>query len=178
MEALNMGKELTDKERRFVGEYLITLDANNAAKKAGFSSSVAASKAYQWVSNGKVKPHVYSAVQEAICDREARTKITQDRVIQELARIGFSDLRNLINDDGSFKHPSGWSADAAAAVASFEVATTNRGEGAIEHVAKIRAWDKVQALEKLAKHLGLYAKEGGKGANIQFNFGRMERGVL
>jgi hypothetical protein len=43
---------------------------------------------------------------------------------------------------------------------------------------KIRAWDKVQALEKLAKHLGLYAKDGGKGANIQFNFGRLEKGVL
>lgn len=169
-----MAKKLTEKERRFIGEYLITLNANDAAKKAGFSSSVAASKAYQWVSNGKVKPHVYSAVQAAIRNRETRTEITQDRVLKELARIGFSDLRGLIDDDGGIKPPSEWTDDVAASVSSLEIVQS--GEGAQLH--KIRTYDKNQALEKLAKHLGLYEGDGGKGTNIQIVMGRMEKGVL
>ncbi|MDL2401582.1 terminase small subunit [Rhizobium mayense] len=52
----DLEERLTHREIRFVREYLIDLDPKRAAIEAGYSKTVAASKAYQWVSNGKVKP--------------------------------------------------------------------------------------------------------------------------
>ena len=60
-------KQLNDKERVFVDEYLVDTDPKRAALAAGYSATMAASKAYQWVSNSKVKPHVYAAIQRARC---------------------------------------------------------------------------------------------------------------
>src|SRR6185437_4045552 len=60
-----------------------------------YSETMAASKAYQWVSNGKVKPHVYAAVEAAQAGRAKRVEITQDRVLEELAKIGFTDLADV-----------------------------------------------------------------------------------
>ncbi len=82
----SMPQELDAKERRFVSEYLIDLDPKRAAIEAGYSATVAASKAYQWVSNSKVKPHVYEAIQKAMNSRSKRTEITADNVLRELAR--------------------------------------------------------------------------------------------
>ena len=88
-------KTLDAKERQFVQYYLISLDPKDAALKAGYSESMAASKAYQWVSNGKVKPHVFAAVQKAMEKRAEKLEISADRVLQEYAKIAFSDIRKV-----------------------------------------------------------------------------------
>lgn len=62
--APNPNKKLDDRESRFVDEYLIDLDTERAAVAASYSVSTARSKAYQWVSNGKVKPHVFAEVKK------------------------------------------------------------------------------------------------------------------
>lgn len=87
---------LDDKEARFVEEYPTDLDARRAALAAGYSATVAASKAYQWVSDGKAKPHVFAAVQRALAHRAAKTGITQERVLEELWAIATADPNELI----------------------------------------------------------------------------------
>lgn len=155
-------KELDAKEKRFVEEYLIDLDPKRAAIEAGYSQSTAASKAYQWVSNGKVKPHVYEAIQAALKARAERTEITQDRVLQELAKVGFSDLRNVFTGMGGIIEPKDWDDETAGAISSVEVVRRQSGEydedgnPIPEHVHKIKVWDKVSALEKMGKHLGMF----------------------
>lgn len=75
-------KQISARDKRFVDEYLINLSPERAALAAGYSATVARTKAYMWVSNGKVKPLVYAAILAGMEKRSERTKITQDMVLQ------------------------------------------------------------------------------------------------
>ncbi|WP_313569878.1 terminase small subunit [Comamonas terrigena] len=109
--------ELTPKQARFVAEYLIDLNATQAAVRAGYSARTAASQGARLLKQSGVA----RAVQAAQQARAVRTEITQDRVLQELARIAFFDIRRLYREDGSMKDPCELDADTAAALASIEV---------------------------------------------------------
>ena len=109
--------ELTPKQERFVAEYLIDLNATQAAIRTGYSAKTAASQGARLLKHGGVA----RAVQAAQQARAVRTEITQDRVLQELARIAFFDIRRLYRADGSMKDPCELDADTAAALASIEV---------------------------------------------------------
>mgnify|MGYP000083940312 CR=1 FL=1 len=81
------------------------------------------------------------------------------RTLQELVRLGTSDIRQAFDEDGQLKRPEEWSDEFAASVASIEVITRNGSEEApdqVEYVHKIKMWDKNSALEKIAKHLGMF----------------------
>ena len=145
---------LTAKQRRFVQEYIVDLNATEAAKRAGYSERTAYSQGQRLLKNAEVQ----TAIGKAQTVREKRTGITADRVLKELARIGLSDIRQLFDSDGRLLRPEEWPDAAAAAVASIEVVTRNVGEGEVEHVAKIRAWDKPRALEMAGKHLGMFVE--------------------
>jgi phage terminase small subunit len=165
---------LDAREKRFVEEYLVHLDTKMAAIAAGYSASVAASKAYQWVSNGKVKPRVYAAVQEAMANRSQRTGVTAERVIEELAKIGFANMQDYMraNADGDpYLDFSNLTRDQAAALAEVTVEDfkDGRGEDARDvRRVKFKLHDKRAALVDLGKHLGLFkervehtGKDGG-----------------
>lgn len=76
-----MAKPLTAKERLFVAEYLLDVDPKRAAIAAGYSKTMAATKAYQWVSKSKVKPNVFEAIQEAMGKRAKKIEIDSDYVL-------------------------------------------------------------------------------------------------
>ena len=165
---------LTDKQQRFVEEYLIDLNATQAAIRAGYSEATAEQQASRLLSNVKVA----EAIAEAQSQRSQRTQITQDRVLQELARIGFSDLRKCLTPTGHLLDPHDWDDDTAASISSIEVVTNMKsekdadGKTPIEHTHKIKVWDKNSALEKLAKHLGMFVERkeitGKDGGPIEF----------
>ena len=77
-------RKLDAREAIFVDEYLIDLDVERAAKAAGYSDSMAKSKAYQWVSGGKVKPHVFEAVKKRMLERQKRVEVSQDYVLNTI----------------------------------------------------------------------------------------------
>lgn len=150
-------KSLTAKQQRFVEEYLIDLNATQAAIRAGYSEDTAGQTGHE---NLK-KPEIVTAIAKAQQERSERTQITQDRVLQELARIGFSDLRNVVTPSGALIDPTQWDDATAGAIASLEVVVKPAGFDAdgnreVEHVHKIKVWDKNSALEKIAKHLGMF----------------------
>lgn len=154
-----MANELTDKQKRFVEEYLVDLNATQAAIRAGYSEKTAQEQGYQLLQ----KTSVSDAIAAAKAERSERTQITADRVLQELARIGFSDLRNVLTPGGHLIDPQEWDDDTAAAISSLEVVKTNRSDAdkteedrPIEYTHKIKTWDKVSALEKMGKHLGMF----------------------
>lgn len=147
-----MARTLTPKQKMFVAEYLVDLNATQAAIRAGYSKRSADKIGAELLG----KTVVSGAIQKAIAKRKARTEITQDRVLKELARVGFSDLRQVFGEDGRLLRPEQWSEDIAASVASVDVVTRNIGDGEVEYVYKLRLWDKNSALEKIAKHLGMF----------------------
>lgn len=151
-----MPNKLTNKQARFVEEYLIDLNATQAAIRAGYSKKTAKDIACE----NLAKPNISEAIAKAQEKRSKRTEVTQDRVLQELAKIGFSDIRGLLTPGGNLKPVEDWDDELAGAVSSVEVVTKpsidENGEKTVEHVHKLRVWDKNSALEKLGKHLGMY----------------------
>jgi phage terminase small subunit len=188
-------RNLDAREQLFVAAYLIDLDPKQAALTAGYSATMATTKAYQWVSNGKVKPHVYAAVQAAIEKRAKRSTVTADRVLAELAKIGFSNLSDVtdwgtkevafgFDDDGKRLRPEdiGDATVVTYADAPF-VKPINRDDlppdirAAVAEVSlgrdgfKIKMHDKGAALALMARHLGMLVDKseisGPNGSPIQ-----------
>lgn len=145
-----MGKRgLTDKQRRFVEEYLVDLNATQAAVRAGYSPRTASRTGHE---NLK-KPEIAQEVARLQAERSERTEITADRVVQELARLAFSDLRDVAKWSGTeitLQGSAELSGDAAAAVS--EVKYTSFGLG-------IKLHSKPQALKLLGDHLGMFVQK-------------------
>lgn len=149
-------KGLEPRQAAFVREYVVDFNGTQAAIRAGYAVSGAATAAARLLTNHKVAIEVAKAVQR----RERRTEVTADRVVLELARLGFLDPRKLFAEDGRIKPVSEWGDDIAAAIASVEVEELFEGRGdereMVGHLKKVRFWDKGRALDILAKHTGVY----------------------
>lgn len=147
--------KLNAREQRFVKEYLIDPNATRAAIAAGYSAKTAGAAGSRLLKNVKIR----DAIAEAQVKRAQKLDITAERVLQEVARIGFSDVRKMFNEAGQLKAIHELDDDTAAVVASIEVSdrAIPGGEGETERVTKIKAWDKGGALGQLGKHLGLFS---------------------
>lgn len=147
---------ITPKQQRFIEEYLVDLNATQAAIRAGYAKNTSAEIGYENLR----KPQIADSIAEARAKLSQRTEITQDMVMAEFARIGFSDLRKLVNEDGSLKPLSDLTAGEAAAIASIEVVTKTipgvDGAADVEYIHKIRTWDKVGALTQMGRRLGMF----------------------
>lgn len=138
---------LTKKQKRFVEEYLIDLNATQAAIRAGYSPDTAKAIGCE----NLTKPNIKEYIDKAIAERSKRTGINQDRVIRELARIAFVNAANVIDTkDATIKE--GTSDDDTAAIQSVKVKSF--GEDGVEREIKLA--DKIKALELLGKHLGMF----------------------
>ena len=84
--------KLTLKQKRFVDEYLVDLNATEAALRAGYSKRTA----YSIGNENLKKPEVQKEIQERMKDRQERTEIAQDKVLKELAHIAYDDIRNYL----------------------------------------------------------------------------------
>lgn len=144
--------ELNAKQARFVQEYIVDLNATQAAIRAGYSEKTAHSQGQRLLKNVGIA----EAISKAQEQRGERTQITADRVLKELARIGLSDLRQAFDEQGNLKRPADWDDELAAAVSSVEVVARNSGDGAVEYVHKLKMWDKNTALANIAKHFGMF----------------------
>jgi phage terminase small subunit len=146
-----MGKDnLTPKQQRFIQEYLIDLNATQAAIRAGYSAKNADKIGSQQL--GKTRVRFF--IDKALNARLKRTEITADMVIAELARVGFSNMGNYAqwNEHGVTLHDSDkLTVDAARCVS--EVSQTVTAEGG---TVKFKLHDKVAALENLGRHLGMF----------------------
>ena len=141
---------MTKKQKRFVDEYLIDLNATQAAIRAGYSPETAGSIG----SENLKKPEIRAGIEKAMAERSKRTGINQDRIIMELAKIGLLNPKDLVDfDEATVKE--GASAEDLAAIASVRVKRfpTKDGEG-IER--EIKMHDKTKALELLGKHFGMF----------------------
>lgn len=171
---------LTDKQRAFVAEYLVDLNAAAAARRAGYSTRTADRIGHENLR----KPEIASAIAEAQAERAERTEITADRVLKELARIGFSDIRRLFEWDeerACFIPSRDLTADEAAAISEIQSETVTHREketGDTETTVKLKlkTYDKLSALEKLGKHLGLFKDQlevtGGDGGPLEVTITR------
>lgn len=151
-------RKLSPKQKLFVDEYLIDLNATQAAIRAGYSKKTAG-----WIGNQLlVKNHIAQAVQKAMEKRSCRTEITQDRVLQELAKLGFANMADYMSI-GAGGAPvldfSKLTRDQAAALVEVTVEdfVDGRGEDSRDvRRVKFKLADKRAALVDMGKHLGMF----------------------
>lgn len=142
--------KLTDKQQRFVDEYLIDLNATQAAIRAGYSAKTADQQGSRMLANVKVK----QAVAEKQAQRSKRTGVNQDRVILELAKVAFAKMTDIVDSNGRIKE--GASPDDLACIESIKYKESdNEYGGSVEREVKIAS--KLKALELLGKHLGMWS---------------------
>lgn len=150
-----MSKELTDKESRFVQEYLVDLNATQAAIRAGYSEHSAKEIGYE----NLTKPHVSEQIHALQQERAERTKVTADRVIRELARIAFSDLKQVASwdEEGSLTLKPSDELDESDTASISEIQSHKSKIKDVETTnVRIKRHDKTKALEMLGRHLGLF----------------------
>lgn len=154
-----MTHELTPKQRRFVQEYLIDLNAKQAAIRAGYSERTAEQQGSRLLSYAKVA----AAVAEGKKTVAEKLGITAERVLRELGRLAFLDIRNAFDEDGNLKPIHELDDDTAAAIAGIEVESLFDGKGndreIIGRLHKLKLSDKKAALDTLAKHLNLLTEK-------------------
>lgn len=93
---------------------------------------------------------------------EEHTLVHAAKVIGEISRLAFFDVRKLVNEDGSPKSLHEIDDDTAAAIAGLDVVSVGNAEVGVGSILKYKIADKNSALEKLCKHLGLYEKDNGQ----------------
>jgi len=166
---------LTPRERRFAEEYVVDLVAARAAARAGYSRRTARSISSELLQ----KPHVAEAIAQLIAERTERTRVTADRVVQELAVVAFSDMRDFsANDSGQMRLAAGAPSHAARAVAAIKRRRRSDADGIIEATVEFRLWNKLEALRLLAPHVGLVTERvevTGKGGEAVAHFVRVIR---
>ena len=145
-------KPLTQKQKLFVEQYLIDLNATQAARRAGYSKRSAMELGYQLLQ----KPSVVEAIQDAMQERSRRTQVTQDRVLEELAAIAFANIYDALNTGSgqpTYKEMDELPADLQKAI--FEIACAPSEDGSTR-ITRLKLACKMKALTLIAQHLGMF----------------------
>ena len=149
---------MTPKQATFVREYLTDLNATQAAIRAGYSKRTAA---FIGAENLK-KPYVAEAIRIAMAERAAKTEITAERVLRELAKIGFANMDSFMKltpDGSAVLDFSNLTPEQAAAISEITVEEFMDGNGddarPVRRV-KFKLHDKRAALVDIGRHLGMF----------------------
>lgn len=145
-----MARKLTPKQQMFCDEYLIDLNATQAAIRAGYSNKTAK----EIGCNLLTKVNIRAYIDQKMAERSRRCGITADRVLNELAKIGFCNAADLINFNQATVKEEADNYDTAA-IQSVKVKTMSSENGdMIEREVKL--YDKTKSLELIGKHLGMF----------------------
>jgi phage terminase small subunit len=167
---------LNEKQQRFCDEYLVDFNATQAAIRAGYSEKTAGSQGHDLLKKPEIQWYLQNK-KEKIADK---LEISQTRVMQEIARLAFSDIRKLFTIDGALKPVGELDDDAAAILSSLEILEEKVSDVDAEEqitagtVKKVKLWDKTKALEMLAKHFKIYSDAPVSNNIISVGYGKEE----
>lgn len=153
---------MTAKQMRFCDEYLIDLNATQAAIRAGYSEKYANTNVSKLLQNTSIKEEI----QKRQKDRVERTEITQDMVLRELAIIAFSNAADYAavvekeceDEDGNpvtYRTVEPVLTKDLTEAQKKALSVIKKGRDGFE----VKPYDKVRALELLGKHLGMFTEK-------------------
>ena len=163
-------EELTPKIKRFCEEYIKDLNGKQAAIRTGYSEKAAEQQASRLLSNAKVQ-HFISELKKSLSDKNEGLA---QQVIDELKKLGFSNIQDYIDPENEIKDLTTITRDNAAAVESIKKTVTEFSGGGESSSKKtsiqFKLYDKISALEKLGRHLGIFELDNQqKAATINVN---------
>lgn len=143
--------DLTERQKLFCMQYLkLKLNGGEAAIAAGYSKETAVSQASRLLADANISKFIDFLKK----DLSAQIGITAGDIAREYARIGFATVKNILNDDGNITNLKDLSDEAAANISAVEINEIYVEGVSIGVTKKIKMYDKVQALDKLAKMIG------------------------
>ena len=151
-----MAGKLTPKQIKFIDEYLIDLNATQAAIRAGYSKKTA----QRIGSENLSKPLIQEEIQKRRNKLQSKCEITQERVLRELAAIAFAsgaDFAKVVTG-GTFDTVKMIPTDKIPPEKLAAIAGVKMTANGVE----VKLHDKVRALEMLGKYLGLFDGSGGQ----------------
>ena len=141
--------KLSEKQQLFADEYLIDLNATQAAIRAGYSAKRASEIGYQLLQ----KTTVQTVIAEKMAERSRRTGINQDRIVLELARIAFLRMTDVVDSQGKIRDDA--SEDDLSCIESIKYKHSESDSGSsVER--EVKTASKLKALELLGRHLGMF----------------------
>lgn len=155
--------KLTDKQEMFCQEYLVDLNATAAYQRAGYTAGGGAARAN--ASRLLTNANVQERISELMSERSERTKVTADRVVKELARLAFTDMRSFVKwgpEGVKLLDSEELSPDDSAAVTEVSESFSENGK-----TLRFKLGYKDSALRQLAQHVGIAEK--GAGVNVNVN---------
>ncbi len=138
--------KLTAKQQRFCDEYLIDLNATQAAIRAGYSAKTADQQGSRMLTNVKVQQEIA----EKMAERSKRTGINQDRVLQEIAKLALVNIDDVVDLETGRVRKTATKEDLAC-IQSIKIKPTEFGTE-----REIKFYDKKGSLELAGKHLGMF----------------------
>jgi len=151
--AIKAKGDATEAQRRFVDEYLTDLNGTRAYRVAYPGASYAAAR----TNAGRLLalPAVAREVRAGRAAQRRRTRVTADRVLRELAAVAFSDIGDLFGPDGRPVPVHQLDPVTRCAIAAVSTGRVDGPAGVVSEQFRVRFWDKLRALELLARYLGL-----------------------
>jgi phage terminase small subunit len=148
---------MTPKQQLFVAEYLKDLNATQAAIRCGYSEKTANREGSRLLS----KVDIQTAIAERQRLQLERADLTATRVLEEMRRLAFSDVRELFDAQGNLRPIHTLTPEQSACISGLEVIIKNAkaGDGVTDTVHKVKVWDKPKVLDLLGKHFGLLAEQ-------------------
>lgn len=152
-------ENLTPKQKRFCDEYLVDLNAKQAAIRAGYSKKTAESQGSTLLRNPKVTTYLQAKTKKI----EDKLEISAERTLLEIARNAYTGAGAFFDNEGRLLQPHEMGPDAAACISGFEVEELWGFDGSLDGktqigvVKKIKRFDKGPMLDKLCKYFKLYS---------------------
>lgn len=144
---------LTAQQREFVHHYMINgQNGKQAAISAGYSKRSAEATASRLLRHDNVSKAILNIQQLAW----EKMELTEEKVIQELAKVAFSDMRDLFNENDRLLKPSEWNDQLAAVISAVDTVITGGDDP--DTVIKIKTNPKIAALKELSEIMKMKVK--------------------
>lgn len=161
-----MGKQntsgLNDKQERFCREYVVDFNGTQAAIRAGYSKKTANEQAARLLANVSVQ----SFIQSLQTKQNTKLEISAERVVEEYAKLGFSNIADLMNEGMTFEDIKKLDPKISAAIESVSVTETFDKQGNRTINTKIKMHSKPAALDALGKHTGIYKEDNKQKSDL------------
>lgn len=146
--------KLNPNQQRFCEEYVVDLNGQAAAERAGYSKKTAKVTASRLLTHANVKAEI-ARLQAKV---SKRTGANADMVIGELVSVVTHNVQDFLTTENTIENLLNISREKCAAVSGIKITESANGDKAVE----LKFYDKVAAADKLAKHLGLYEKNNNQ----------------
>jgi phage terminase small subunit len=158
--------EMNAKQQEFCRQYMIDYNATQAYIRAGY-----AEKGANVAASGLLtKLDIKAEIARLQAEKTQATGITAQRVVAEIAKLAFATMKDFTDESNDIRKLHDVDADAVAAVTSFTTTTSETfdkfGQRTEKKQVKLGLANKAEALEKLAKHLGLYNLDNEQKAKV------------